>query len=350
MKVLVTGGGGFLGTAICKILISKEYEVLNFSRNSYPHLIELGVKGHKGNLSDLESIRNALSGVDAIFHVAAIAGVWGKYDTYYQTNTIGSQNIVTVAKELGIKFLIYTSTPSVVFGKDDIINGDESLDYPNKYLTHYAYTKHLAEKYILNACDDDFHAVALRPHLIWGPNDPHILPRLIEKARSGRLKRVGEGTNLVDIVYVDNAAMGHVLAFEKLIKDQSISSNAYFIGQEAPVSLWDFINKLIVLSGEEPIESSISFKKAYFIGGILEKVYSILGINKPEPPMTRFIAAQLAKSHYFSHAKAKSHFGYEAVITIDEGLKRTFAKRNENLHLTKNITDMTSTNSDKTLL
>jgi nucleoside-diphosphate-sugar epimerase len=334
MKILVTGGGGFLGTAICKLLLKKEYEVVNFSRNVYPHLTSLGVKTLKGDLSNPDSLREAMRDIDAIFHVAAIAGVWGKYDTYYQTNTIGSQNIVTIAKQLGIKFLIYTSTPSVVFGKEDINNGDESLSYPEKYLTHYAYTKHLAEKFILNSCDDNFFAVAIRPHLIWGPNDPHILPRLIEKAKVGKLKRVGEGTNLVDIIYVDNAAMAHVQAFEKLITDQSISANAYFIGQEAPVSLWDFIDKLITLSGEEPIESSISFKKAYFVGSLLEKVFSILGINKPEPPMTRFIATQLAKSHYFSHEKAKKDFGYTPVISIEEGLELTFAKRRENLHLT----------------
>jgi len=334
MKVLVTGGGGFLGTAICKILIQKDYDVVNFSRNAYPHLSELGIKTVKGDLSDLNSIRIAMKDVEAIFHVAAIAGVWGKYESYYQTNTVGSQNIVSVAKELGIKFLIYTSTPSVVFGKDDINNGDETLEYPTSYLTHYAYTKHLAEKHILSSCDEAFYAVSIRPHLIWGPNDPHILPRLIEKAKVGKLKRVGEGTNLVDIVYVDNAAMAHVLALEKLIVDQSISSNAYFIGQEAPVSLWDFIGKLVALSGEEPIESSISYKKAYFVGSILEQIFSLLGINKPEPPMTRFIATQLAKSHYFSHEKAKKDFGYTPLITIDEGLERTFSKRKENLHLT----------------
>jgi nucleoside-diphosphate-sugar epimerase len=335
MKILVTGGGGFLGTAICKILISKNYEVINFSRNEYPHLTDLGVKTLQGNLSDIDSIKKSLVGVDAIFHVAAIAGVWGKYENYYQTNTVGSENLVNIAKELGIKYFIYTSTPSVVFGMDDINNGDESLEYPQKYLTHYAYTKHLAEKYILNACDENFHAVAIRPHLIWGPNDPHILPRLIEKARAGKLKRVGEGTNLVDVIYVDNAAMAHVQAFEKLLTDISISKNAYFIGQEAPVSLWDFINKLVVLSGEDPIETSISFKKAFFLGSILEKIYSILGINKPEPPMTRFVATQLAKSHYFSHAKAKSDFGYTPEISIEEGLKRTFIQRNESLDLRK---------------
>lgn len=344
MKILVTGGGGFLGTAICKLLQSKGYEVFNFSRNEYTHLSNLGIKTKIGNLTERESIKSALENIDAIFHVAAIAGVWGKYEDFYKTNTLGTQNIVDTAKELGIKYFIYTSTPSVVFGKDDIHNGDETIDYPEKYLTSYAYTKHLAEKYVFKSCDENFNAVALRPHLIWGPGDPHILPRLIEKARAGRLKIVGEGSNLVDIIYVDNAASAHVKAFEKLIKDCSISKNAYFIGQEAPVNLWDFISKMISLAGEEVPSSTISFKAAYCIGYVLEKIYSLLGILKPEPPMTRFVATQLAKSHYFSHKKAIKDFDYSVDITIDEGLKRTFDQKKKSSFLAKNIDDMTSLN------
>jgi len=325
-NILVTGGGGFLGTAICKKLLEKKYNVINFSRNEYIHLTEAGITTRKGNLTDCGSIKAALEGIDAIFHVAAIAGVWGKESDYYNTNFLGTQNLVNEAKAAGIKYFIYTSTPSVVFGKDDIENGDESTPFPDNYLTHYARTKSMAEKLVLSSIDESFYSMALRPHLIWGPNDPHIIPRLVKKAKAGKLKRVGAGNNLVDVIYVDNAAEAHIQALEALAIKPSLAGNAYFIGQERPVNLWEFINSILSHSNVDLVDTSISFSAAYKIGAIFEGLFKLAGIHKPEPPMTRFVATQLAKSHFFSHAKANKDFGYVPSISIEEGLKRTFSQ------------------------
>jgi len=337
MKVLVTGGGGFLGFWIVKKLLAKNYEVYNYSRNHYSHLEDLGIKTFCGDLNDREALELALENIDAIFHVAALAGVWGKAQDYMETNFEGTKSLVDLAISKKIKYFIYTSTPSVVFGKDDILGADESLDFPDNYLTAYAHSKSLAEKYVLENTSADFKALAIRPHLIWGPGDPHLFPRLLRKAREGKLKRVGEGENLVDIIYVENAADAHIMAFEKLLEISSLSGNAYFIGQERPVSLWDFINQVLVLDGQEEIESSISFNLAYKIGFIFEMVYKLLGITKPEPPMTRFIATQLAKSHYFSHAKAYNDFQFKPVVTIEEGLKKYFDLKKEAQNYFKNM-------------
>ena len=348
MKVLVTGGGGFLGTYICKELLKKNYEVVSFSRNTYTHLEDLGIRNIKGDLTNFEDIKSALNGVEGVFHVAALAGVWGSKDTYYRINTIGTQNVVNAAKEIGIKTLVYTSSPSVVFGFDDIENGDESIGYPKEFLTSYAYTKSEAEKYVISQCDDSFSAVSIRPHLIWGPGDPHIIPRLIEKARAGKLKIVGDGNNLVDVIYVENAAVAHVQAFEKLLENKNISGRTYFIGQERPVNLWQFINQILHHAKVDLVEDSISFKKAFFIGRILELLFKVIGIEKPEPPMTRFVACQLAKSHYFSHNRAVQDFGYSPKVTIEQGLINTFKDKNEKDHLLKNVSSTVEINSGKT--
>ncbi len=332
MKILVTGAGGFLGLNICKILVEK-YDVINFSRHHHSELDHLGIKTRKGSLRDVDSIKSALEGIDAVFHVAAIAGVWGKEEDFVQTNEVGTIQLVDACKEIGIQYFIYTSSPSVVFEKEDIILGDETLNYPKKFLNHYGRTKANAEKYVLEAASDSFKALALRPHLIWGPGDPHILPRLVQKAKAGRLKQVGDGENLVDVIFVENAALAHVKAFEKLLNDSSLSGQSYFIGQERPVKLWEFINTLLVSSGEDLVESSISFRSAYNLGWLFEKVFSALGVIKPEPPMTRFVACQLAKSHYFSHAKANRDFDYEPTISIEQGLIKTFKQRNESMDL-----------------
>lgn len=327
MKLLVTGGGGFLGSYLVKELLNDGHEVVSLSRNRY---VELEVEQIQCDLSNSEQV-NALdlSDFDGVFHVASKAGVWGSYDSYYQANVVATENLVNRVKEFDIKYFIYTSTPSVVFEKDDILNGDESLPYPERYLTNYAKTKSMAEQFVLGSNASDFQTIAIRPHLIWGPGDPHILPRLKEKAMTGRLKIVGDGQNLVDIIYVKNAARAHADAL-KAMQKRDIGGNAYFIGQETPVNLWEFINKLLAMSGQDVVIDDISFRKAYFAGSVLENLFKFAGINKPEPPMTRFVATQLAKSHYFSHEKAKRDFDFKIEVSIEEGLERIKETTEEN--------------------
>ena len=319
MRILVTGGGGFLGTHIIKELLkNSSYIVTNFSRHSYSHLEDLGVPTIKGDIRKREDVEKALSqGFDAIFHVAALAGVWGKYEDYYGINYEGTKNLVEVAKAMGIQRFVYTSTPSVVFNKDDLLGVGEEQPYATEFLNAYSETKTMAEKLVLAANDNqNFLSCAIRPHLIWGPGDPHLFPRVIQKGKEGKLKIVGDGENMVDIVFVENAALAHVQAFEHLKANSRVCGQAYFVGQERPVKLWGFINQILGFVKVDPVMNSIDVTTAYRIGWLLEKVFKLLGIMKPEPPMTRFVALNLGKSHYFSHEKAKRDFGYYPKVQL----------------------------------
>lgn len=330
MRILVTGGGGFLGTHIIQELLKNPtYIVTNFSRHSYSHLEDIGVPTIKGDIRKKEDVDRALDqGFDAIFHVAALAGVWGKYEDYYGINFEGTKNLVEGAKARGIERFVYTSTPSVVFNKDDLLGVGEEQPYATEFLNAYSETKTMAEKLVLGLNDSkSFLTCAIRPHLIWGPGDPHLFPRVIQKGKEGKLRIVGDGENLVDIIYVENAAVAHVQAFEHLKAGSPVCGQAYFVGQERPVKLWDFINQVLSFVKVDPVMSTINIGTAYRLGWALEKGFKFLGIQKPEPPMTRFVALNLGKSHYFSHAKAKKDFGYQPKISIEEGLKRTFAYR-----------------------
>jgi nucleoside-diphosphate-sugar epimerase len=336
MRILVTGGGGFLGTHIIKELLKNpRYIVTNFSRHNYSHLEEIGVPTIRGDLTNSADVEKALlQGFDAIFHVAALAGVWGRYQDFYNINYLGTKNLIEAAEAQGVQRFIYTSTPSVVFGRDDLLGVDEECPYPKEFLTPYAETKSMAEKLVLQKNNSKtFLTCALRPHLIWGPGDPHLFPRVIQKGKEGKLRIVGDGENLVDIIYVENAAMAHVQAFEHLAPSSRVCGEAYFVGQERPVKLWDFINQILGYVKIEPVMKAIDVTTAYRLGWFFEKVFKAAGIQKPEPPMTRFVALNLGKSHYFSHAKAKRDFGYSPRVSIEEGLKRTFALR-EHLKLT----------------
>ena len=329
MKILITGGGGFLGSnIITKLLELPQVEVFNFSRNKYPELEEKGVTCLVGDIRSKSDIANLdLKGFEAIFHVAAKAGIWGREKDYFDINFEGTKNIYQKAKKDGVPYLIYTSSPSVVFGWEDIVNGDESLAYPKQFSSAYGESKALAEKFLIeNSREEGPLIISLRPHLIWGEGDPHIFPRILARAKSGRLRQVGEGENKVDIIHVENAASAHISAYKALKSNPELTGSTYFIGQDEPVNLWQFINTILRKNQIEAVESSISFKAAYYVGAFLEKLYRFFGVISPEPPMTRFMALQLGKNHYFSHEKAKKELGYKVTVSTTEGLDRLYQK------------------------
>jgi nucleoside-diphosphate-sugar epimerase len=327
-KVLITGAGGFLGRYIARELIKKDYQVFSFSRSEYTHLRAIGVTQRLGDLKNYEDVKNALEGMDAVIHTASLVGMWGHYKDFFDTNVTGTENILKAMKELGIKKLVYTSTPSVVFGRESLCGVDETTPYPGQYLTYYALTKAIAERMVLRANGADgvngLCVVALRPHLIFGPGDMNIVPRVIEAQKKGRLKIIGDGENLVDVLYVENAAVAHVMALEKLEFNHPIAGRAYFLGQ-GPIKLWDFTNKILRKAGLPIVTKKMTLKKAYAIGFVIEFIFKIFRIYNVHPPMTRFVALQLGKSHYFSHHNLEVDLGYLPIISIEEGIDRLFA-------------------------
>ncbi|NNL40992.1 MAG: NAD-dependent epimerase/dehydratase family protein [Desulfobacterales bacterium] len=317
-SILVTGGGGFLGKAIVQRLLEKGENVRSFSRSFYPGLKSLGANQIQGDIGDPSAVQRACDGIQTIFHVAAKPGIWGNYKDYYNTNVIGTKNVIKACHKHHISKLIYTSSPSVVFNGMDMEGVDESVPYANRFHAHYPKTKALAEQSIINAASDKLRTIILRPHLIWGPEDNHLIPRIIAKA--GRLKVVGNGENLVDTIYIDNAAEAHILAAENLDKNPQISGNVYFISQNEPVPLWSMVNNILKAAGLKPVKGSISKQSAWIVGAVFEFFYQILSIER-EPPMTRFVANELATSHWFDISAAKRDLGYSPRVSIKEGLK-----------------------------
>lgn len=323
-NVLITGAGGFLGSYIAKKLAEdSSVKLFSFSRSHYPKLDQWNVTQRHGDLKNYDDVKKALEGIDAVIHTASQVGMWGRYEDFYSTNVTGTENILRAMKELGIQKLVYTSTPSVAFERDDLCGVDEKTPYPKTYLTHYAATKSLAEKKVLAANSGMLSTVSLRPHLIFGPGDLNLIPRVIEAQRKGRLKIIGDGNNLVDVTFVENAADAHILALKKLSPDSPIAGKAYFLGQ-GPVKLWDFTNEILKRAGLPPVEKKISVKAAYFIGYLIETLLKLIGKYDIHPPMTRFVALQLGKSHYFSHKNLETDLGFKPSISIEEGINRLF--------------------------
>ena len=316
---MVTGGGGFLGKALVKKLIKKNLRVFSFSRQSYPELDELGVTQIRGDLSHQDQVRAAFKGIDTVFHVAAKPGVWGSYDSYFQVNVRGTAHVIEACMENKVVRLIYTSSPSVVFSDSDMENVDEFVPYPDSYLAPYPETKALAEKKVIRAAEQGLDVIILRPHFIWGPEDNHLVPKIISRAK--QLKIIGPDDDLVDTIYVDNAADAHILAAEKLELLPQLSGNIYFISQDEPISKWKMVNGFLAAAGLPPIRGRVSARTAYAAGWFFEKIYGLLGIET-DPPMTRFAAKELATSHWFDISRAKKDLGYVPAVSTQEGLER----------------------------
>ncbi len=321
MKVLVTGGGGFLGKAIVKLLLARGDQVRSFSRSAYPELDQLGVEQCRGELADAEAVSRAVAGCDIVFHVAAKAGVWGPYEEFYRANVLGTKHVITACRRHGVKHLVHTSSPSVVFDGTDMEGVDESVPYPDHFEAFYPQTKAEAEKLVLQANDDQLATVALRPHLIWGPEDNHLVPRILERGAKGALRKLGQRECLVDTIYVDNAAQAHLLAADHLDIGSTVAGKVYFLAQGEPMPVWEVVNRILAAGGVAPVTRTISPGLAYRAGALLETIYRLLRLPG-EPRMTRFVAKELSTAHWFDLRAARQDFGYDPQVSFDQGIER----------------------------
>lgn len=343
----VTGAGGFLGKAICLRLLAAGIKVTGFARGHYLELEALGVVMLQGDLVNKDQLQQAMQGCDIVFHVASKAGVWGDRDSYFCPNVKGAANVIAACKALKINKLVYTSTPSVTFAGQDESGIDESTPYATSFLNYYAHSKAIAEKMMLDAnqvgdmplenpsvtqvssqvttqatAPYALKTVALRPHLIWGPGDPHLVPRVLARGRLGKLKLVGREDKLVDTIYIDNAAYAHVLAALELCQAKpKCQGKAYFLSNDEPITMAKMLNLILACDALPPVTKRVPQSVAYVAGAVLETVYFLLK-KQEEPMMTRFVARQLSCSHYFDISAAKRDLGYRALVSINEGMAR----------------------------
>jgi nucleoside-diphosphate-sugar epimerase len=321
-SVLVTGGGGFLGLAIVRALAARGDRVRSYSRSAHAELEALGIEQVCGDIADRRTLEDACTGMEAVFHTAAKPPPWGRTADYHRTNVRGTQNVIAACRNARVPRLIHTSTPSVIFDGRDLEGVDESVPYPARHTAAYAATKALAEQAVVAAADDRLRTIVLRPHEIWGPGDPHFAPRII--ARAGRLRRIGCGRNLVDTTYIDNAAEAHVLAADALKANPGFSGRVYFISQGEPIPAWDMIDAILKAAGLGPVRGRVPHRLARTMGLVFEKLYEWLPLPG-EPPLTRFVADALARSHWFDIGAARRDLGYAPTVSTADGLRRLAA-------------------------
>lgn len=321
VRALVTGGGGFLGAALARKLRERGDEVRVFGRGSYPDLEAVGIDCAKGDIADPEAVKAACDDRDVVFHVAAKVGLWGPYEEFHEANVEGTKNVLRACQEHGIRKLVFTGSPSVVFHGGDVDGADESAPYPSKFDSFYSKTKALSERMVLAADHDRLSTVSLRPHFIWGPGDKSILPRVIARQKAGRLFRIGDDNKLVDTIYIDDAVSAHVLAAVQLSPLSEISGKAYFLSGGDPRPIWEFMELMLAAAGLGPVKRRIPKGLAYAAASACEGTWRALGLRS-EPPLTKFLVDTLTTSHWFDISAAKRELGWKPKVKIEDGMAR----------------------------
>jgi len=306
--------------ALIKRLIKEGHRVTSFSRGEYPLHWALGINSIQADLRDSEAVEKACKNRDVVFHLAAKVGIWGNYDEYYSTNVTGTLNVIKACRKQGVKGIVFTSSSSVVFDGSDLDGIDESYPYPEKHGSPYTATKAMSEQLIIEANSDTLKTISLRPHLVWGPYDAHLIPGILKRASSGRLRRIGDQEHFIDTTYIDNMIDAILLAAEALDSKKEAAGRNFFITNGEPARVWDFVNSIIQIAGHEPIQKKIPEKVAMFAAGSSEWFHKVFKA-KSEPFITRFAIKELCTNHWFDISSAKEILGYNPRVSYAEGFK-----------------------------
>lgn len=324
-KCTVIGGSGFLGQYMVERLLEKGYSVNVFD-------IRKGFENERvqfflGDLCSKQDLLPALQGVTTVFHCASPAPSSDNRDLFYKVNYVGTRTILGACKEAGVQKLVLTSSASVVFEGTDIKNGTEALPYAKKPIDYYTETKILQEKEVLGANDPEhnFLTIAIRPHGIFGPRDPQLVPILVETAKSGKMKfMIGNGKNLVDFTYVENVVHGHILAAEHLQKDSPLCGKSYHITNDEPIPFWTFLSRILVGLNYDAPKYCIPYWLAYYLALFLSLIVLILSpLVRIKPTFSPMRVALAGTFHYYSCEAAKKDMGYRPVVRLEEALEKT---------------------------
>ncbi len=320
MTILVTGGGGFIGRSIVRALLDRGEGVRVLCRGDYPLLREWGVDLRRGDIRDHDVVAAAVEGCDAVFHTAAHIDLWGPYEAFFSVNTLGTRHVIEACKKHRVPKLVYTSTPSVVHSGDTVSGVDESAPYPSHFEAHYPATKALAEQEVLSANTETLSTVAIRPHLVWGPGDSSALPRLVARAKAGRLRMVGRPQR-IDTTYIDNAVAAHLSAYDRLAPGSQTAGKAYFITQGEPLEGPTFINDMLDAAGLPPVTRTVPAPLARSAATVAEAIWNTFKLQS-EPPVTRFLVSQLSTAHWYDISAARRDLGYDPAVSYAEGMVR----------------------------
>ncbi|MGB3257359.1 MAG: NAD-dependent epimerase/dehydratase family protein [Ornithinimicrobium sp.] len=317
MRVLVTGASGMLGRAVADRLARRGDEVTVMQRRTAGgrHTEALG------DITDPAAVHTAVAGSEAIVHLAAKVDVVGRWSDYAATNVDGTAHVIDAARAHGVRTLVHVSSPSVAHSGQSIV-GEGAGPADPSVRGHYARSKAMAEQLALAAHGQGLAVTAVRPHLVWGPGDTQLVGRIVDRARSGRLAMVGSGAALVDTTFVDNAADAIVAALDR-IDDAGGQPLVVTNGEPRPIG--ELVADICRACGAPPPRWHVPYPLAWGLGGLVEAVttasHRLPGVPSiTQPPLTRFLAGQLATAHWFDQRHTRDVLGWSPGVSIEQGL------------------------------
>jgi len=318
MRVLVTGAGGFLGRAVVRRLNDAGHVVVALVRDDVANVGVDGIETRTGDIVNLDAMAQAVAGCDAIVHCAAHVTPFGRIDDYYDVNVRGTDNLLAACEIAGVRKFVFTSCAGVVLDRGDLNGVNETQRMPARAPTPYLSTKATAERHVLAANGSDFATVALRPHLLWGPGESTLLPRLAALAKAGKLRLFGEAGKKIDSCYVDNAADAHLAALERLEPGAAIAGKAYFITQGEPASIEGFVNGLLRAAGYPAETRRLSTP----VARVLASTAPLRRAVGADPLVTGDLLALFGQATWFNIAAARRDLDYQPRVAMAEGFAR----------------------------
>jgi len=314
VKVLVTGGSSLVGREVASRLRNRGDEVTLLQRGVGP----AGFDHHPADITDAGAVTAAMTGMDAVVHAAARVGIVGRWSEFEAVNVDGTANVIAAAQAERIGRVVYVSSPSVAHAGRSLVGvGAEPAD-PDSARGHYARSKAMAEQLALDANAPCFAVVAVRPHLIWGPGDKQLVGRIVERARAGRMATIGSGLALIDTTYVTNAADAIIAALDRA---PEAGGRAFVVSNGEPRTVTEMVERIVVAAGMEPPRLRVPYPVAWAGGLAVEKAWA-RARREDDPPMTKFLAEQLATAHWFDQRETRTMLDWRPAVSIDEGFER----------------------------
>lgn len=312
----VTGGSGFIGGALIRRLVAEGCEVRALARSdrSAEAVRQLGASAVRGDLDDVEAMREGAAGCAAAFHLAAFVEQWGKRSDFERGNVTGTRNALEACRSAGVPRFVHCGTEAAILAGQAVVNADETAPLRPDSAAPYAATKAEAERIVREAAEPGFETVVLRPRFVWGAGDTTLLPAIAEATEAGKFAWIDGGSHRTSITHVENVVEGLLLAAEK-----GRSGEAYFVTDGEPVVFREFISEMLRAVGTEPPERSIPGFVAGAVARGGELAWRVLPLGG-EPPLTRFALWAASRECTLDDSKARTELGYKPVIGRAEGI------------------------------